>query len=240
MQVPLTWLRSMRYHRIELIRRSFQRNGLAASMHTCGRLVRSGLYGQHRLIYVSQAFEGAAEGALQNEHDRMKVCSYVAFNAIPPHIQEQLDQNRRSIWWNYREMLARGIRHWCAESAGTLVGLAVTRLPDEIDRYFFPLQPPAVLISHCVTLPGFRGNRIYPRTLSAIMAQMRSDGCGPFIIDCADYNDSSRIVIERSGFALLGRGIHKRNGKLLWMQEAPPALSEVCAVRSEEVIGAEA
>lgn len=236
----LKLLRSMRYHRIELIKRSFQRDGLAAFILTCGRLVRSGLYGQHRLIYVSRSFDRAAEPTPQNEHDGMMVCSHVTLNTIPPYIQEQLDQNRRYIWWNYREMLARGIRHWCAESAGALVGLAVTRLPDEIDRYFFPLQSPAILISHCVTLPGFRGNRIYPRMLSAIMAQMRSDGCGPFIIDCADYNESSRVVIERSGFALLGRGVHKRNGTLLWMQDAPPALSEVCAARSGEVIGAKA
>jgi RimJ/RimL family protein N-acetyltransferase len=59
-------------------------------------------------------------------------------------------------------------------------------------------------IKYCLTLPGFRGQGLYPRVLEAVAHHLRSKGANNVFICVHEENRSSVKGIEKAGFKRVG------------------------------------
>jgi RimJ/RimL family protein N-acetyltransferase len=161
----------------------------------------------------------------------VKIPGYEVMSVTSPNMIDDVLRNKfklypRDIWWDTDTMLKKGACLWIGYLNGKFANVTWTRTGDKIRSYFFPLTPGCVLISHSVTIPEYRGNGLYPAILAEIIQALAAQGFERFYIDCSDWNQPSKRVIERVGFSLIGRGKCKRKGQLAWYQDAPPDFTQ--------------
>jgi len=212
-----------KYHRVELVRRAWRKEGPQSAARRAFQLARSALSGQHRLIFVLRAEDVRAEDVDLGDLELIRSKS---IEQVPASYHDAAKAHPRLLWWDLEELLGRGAELWTGVREGSAGTIALTRPGDAVDAYFFPMTEHCLLISHCLTMPEHRGHGLYPRMLQHILTTCSGEGVERFYIDCSDYNDSSVQGILKAGFRLIGRGVHRRNGRLIWSQETPP-----CAAR---------
>ena len=213
-----------KYHRLEVISRSFFEGGLRDLICTSFRIARSGLFGQRRLIFGRMP--SAQHLIPPGKGSDCKIVSITSSDMIDDVLKDNFLQYRRYMGWDTETMLRKGACLWVVYLNGELAHVSWTRTGDKIRSYFFPMTPECVLISHSVTIPEFRGRGLFPVVLEEIVRMLAQKGFKRFYIDCSDWNQSSKRAIERAGFSLIGRGKCKRKGRLAWYQESPPDFTQ--------------
>lgn len=107
----------------------------------------------------------------------------------------------------------KNITYWFGITDNQIVFQAKTSVNHE--RYFVPVNHDQAVISHCRTIPEYRGRGFYLKGLEQIMYLMSKMGIYTFYIDCNDWNWPSKKGIETAGFELIGYG-RDHNGKLTY------------------------
>ena len=218
------------FHRLELLKRAVQRDGLGAGLKLIWQSIHQAVSGQRRLLFAMTGEEALAIKTNQEETGFTVTC-YENYEDISPELRQLISENGRHLWWNVAENLGSGAKLWVGTVNGTPLSFAQTRSGETIDVYFFPMTEDCILISHCVTLPEARGQGLYMKMLRQICCMYGALGARRLYIDCTDFNLSSARGIRAAGFHDIGRGIHFRSGKLAWFQETPPSVSRLSRAR---------
>jgi RimJ/RimL family protein N-acetyltransferase len=100
-----------------------------------------------------------------------------------------------SLQWEFD----RGAVLWVGVIAGAMATSSMTRRGAHFLRWFVPLQDADMVIFRNQTLPEFRGRRLNPALMHAVMAAELPSG-GRAYIDCKVHNHASIRSIEHTGF----------------------------------------
>ncbi len=208
-----------KHYKLQVLWWATRERGLTGAASTLSKILRSVLLGQRRLIFTLAI-------SVQYLPPVCKIRGYeveliTSSDLINNTLKEQLIQHRSSIRSDAETMLKNGACLWVGYLDGHLANLAWTRTGDKVQSYFFPLVTECILISHCVTLPDYRGRGLYPAIMTHIIRTLGSKGFERFYVDCSDWNVASERPIRRLGFYLIGRGKYKKTGRLAWYQDAP-------------------
>ncbi len=214
------------FHRLELLKRTYRRDGAGASVTFVWKSVYQAIFGQQRLLFALTGADAQAAPA-KNSHDDLVITCYKAFEDLPSDLIDEIADNGRYLWWNVKKNMGNGAKLWVGTQNGAALSFAQTRSGETIDVYFFPMTETCTLISHCVTLPDARGQGLYSRMLRHISSELGASGTSRVYIDCTDFNVSSENGIRAAGFHFIGRGVHHRSGKISWFQETPPSVSRL-------------
>jgi len=150
---------------------------------------------------------------------------FLAWADVRPSLRKELSYEERNVGFDTEKVFERGGILWIGRLHGELATAGWTRGGSNVRSWFLPLAPTWFVISHCVTLPKFRGLGLFPAMLSFITRTLFSQGAERFFVDCSDWNLPSIQGIEKVGFRKIGYGTHKRNGQLIWHQVAKPDLT---------------
>lgn len=213
------------FHRLELVRREWRSEGAAAAARKGWNLASEVILGQHRLLFAMTGDKAA--GIEVSPPEGLAVRRYGSWDELGPQERAFVNDNARLIHWDVPRSLAAGAVTWIAAKDGTPVSIAQTRRGDRIEVYFFPMTETCVLVSHCMTLPDWRGRGYYEVMLRHVSRELQREGCRRIYIDCLRENKSSQRGIIKAGFLEIGRGIHRRNGSIVWWQETPPSVSRL-------------
>jgi RimJ/RimL family protein N-acetyltransferase len=134
-------------------------------------------------------------------------------------LKDKFEKYKRYVMQDPATALRSGKWLWVGYLEDQVAHVAWTTTGDKVGKYFFPLSPDSVLISHCVTLPEYRGMGLFPATLLQVASTLANRGFKCFYIDCQAWNFPSRRGIELAGFRLIGLGKHKRNGRLVFYNQ---------------------
>jgi len=229
----------MRFHRLELIVRTWQSGGATQAADVLRKSLRDVVKGQHRTLFAMTGQYAKHMPATVNPD--LYILHYHDWSAIPEPIRNVLFVQKRYLWWDTKTMLAAGAELWVAVQGGHPLSFAVTRRGDKVDVYFFPMTETCSLISHCVTLPEARGRGLYVDMLRHVGKTLAQDGQNRLYIDCTDFNFASERGIHRAGFLAIGRGVHCRSGATIWWQETPPSVArlEMAATKQNQADQAE-
>lgn len=204
-------------YKSQIVRLAILKNPLLGIL-TAYRIIRDRIAGTPRLMFA------LANSNIKNipviEIPDYKVEYFSTWASISNSLQKELSQNRNCLKRDAEKLFEQGGKIWIGQLHGRLATIGWSRQGSMIHSWFFPLAPAWYVISHCVTLPEFRGLGLYPAMLSYIVHILCSQGVERFLIDCNDWNLPSIRGIEKAGFQKIGYGIHKRNGRFIWYQSA--------------------
>jgi RimJ/RimL family protein N-acetyltransferase len=188
---------------------------------TAYRIVRAKVVGARRPMFTLTGSDIGKVPVIEIPDYRIECFS--TWPDMSCSLQKELSQNRNYLEWdNAEKLFEQGGKLWVGRLCGQLANVGWSRQGNMVHLWFFPLTPTWYVISHCVTLPEFRGLGLYPAMLSYIAHTLCSQGAERFFIDCSDWNLSSIQGIKKVGFQKIGYGVHKRNGRLIWYQAARP------------------
>ncbi|MCK4913615.1 MAG: hypothetical protein KAS69_03330 [Planctomycetes bacterium] len=142
-----------------------------------------------------------------------------SYEMISASLRNELSQLKKEIGYDIGTLFDNGASLWVARLDDKVAHIAWTQTGDKVGRYFFPLTSDYIMISHCCTLPAYRGSHIYPVTLTKLVSALGRRGNKRFFVACSDCNLASIRGIERAGFRLIGRGKVKRCNRLIWYQK---------------------
>lgn len=214
------------YYALKLLGWTISRGGFVSFITLLLKIVLSKIFGQHRLVF------GTVSSALVDYASRIEVADYEikevsSWDMVNQTTRETFTKYAQHIWWDTKSMLREGGTLWLGYLHGQLASIAWTRSGDRVRKYFFPVTSDCIVISHCVTLPQYRGLHLYPTGLAEITRVLADRGFKRFYIACSDWNIASVQAIHRAGFRLLGRGIAKNKSHFIWYQESRPDVAQV-------------
>lgn len=207
------------YYTLQLVRRIISRGDLGGFITLLFKIIRSKLLAEHRLIF------GMVPSALPRHASPIELADYEikevsSWDMVDQSIRETFTDYRQYIWWDTESMLRGGRTLWLGYLHGRLANVTWTKTGDRVRTYFFPLTSECVLISYSVTLPEYRGLHLYPAQLVEITRVLASRGFKRFYTGCYDWNIASARGLRRAGFRLIGRGIVKKKGRIIWYPES--------------------
>lgn len=208
------------------MRHTISKEDLGGFIALLFKIIRSKFLGRRSLIFrmVPSALPRYTSPIEVADYELREVSSW---DMIDQAIRKTFEAYKQYIWWDTQSMLAEGSSFWLGYLDGQLANIIFTTSGDKVRAYYFPMTSECVLISHCVTLPQYRGLHLYSAGLAKIIHTLAGRGFKRFYIGCPDWNTASVQGICRAGFVLLGRGIAKRNGRIVWYQELRPDVAEI-------------
>jgi RimJ/RimL family protein N-acetyltransferase len=187
---------------------------------TAFRVARAEIVGGPRLMFTLASSDIGKVPII--EIPDYKVECFSTWPNMGYSLQKELSQNRNYLEWDAEKLFEQGGKLWIGRLKGQLANVGWSRQGNMVRLWFFPLTPTWYVISHCVTLPEFRGLGLFPAMLSYIAHTLCSQGAERFFIDCQSWNYPSIRGVEKVGFQKIGYGMHKRNGRIIWYQVARP------------------
>jgi len=182
-------------------------------MGLVGRILRSQVFGQRRLIFALSATEAMQVPPIVIEGYQVRWLA--GWPRVRQELYEPLGCHRRHLPDEPQQLSEEGAWFWVGWLEGQAANVGVSRMGDKVGRFFFPLTARQCLLSHFDTLPDFRGRGLYRAMLVHIMHEMRTRGVETFFIDCSDWNTASRRGIEHVGFHVVATGVEGRTLRLL-------------------------
>jgi hypothetical protein len=176
------------------------------------------MFGSTQLLFVKEP--SVSESPPPIEVPNYRIVSITSADMINKTLREQFVQYQHYFFRNPETMFSKGAHLWLGYLNGQFAHIAYTRSGDRVGSFFLPITPECILIEDCVTLPKYRGHRLYPATLIHIVRTLRNKGFKTFYIYCSDWNVPSAQAILRAGFHLIGRGRYKKRGHIVWLQES--------------------
>lgn len=211
-------LKSMTMYCLELMRRAISKGDIFSATLILLKNIRSRLFGQYSQIFEMVISDSKGwKSSIEIKDYKIKEIS--SWDMVDDTLRQTFTEHEKDIWWDTESMLNKGSRLWIGYLRDKAACILWTTAGDNMDSYFFPLTSHCTVISHCVTLKQYRGCGLYPATLGYIVCQLFSQGITRFYIHCADWNLSSIRSISKAGFGLLGHGIAKKNGQLVWRRK---------------------
>lgn len=215
-----------KFHRLEVVWRYVLKGDLLGALVITTRLLKSLFLGQRRLIF------GMASEKLNfcklEIREGFSIKKITSWDQVDSVTRLFFKDNNRLIWWNSKEMLDGGCILWIGYQSDEIATIAWGRTGDKLGSYFFPMTPKCAVISHCLTMPDFRGEGLYSCTVKHVMADlMKASGVDRFYIDCSDWNYASEKGILKVGFKLIGIGQCKNRGRLAWYQQSMPDVAKL-------------
>jgi len=180
-------------------------------------MIRHEIFGSPQLVFVREP--SGSEISSAPEVPNYRIVSFLSAGEIDETLREKLIQNQHCVYPGTEKVLTKDGHLWVGYLGGQLANLACTRAGDRVGSFFLPITPECILIEDCVTLPKYRGHRLYPAALIHIVRTLRTKGFKHFYIACNDWNLPSVCAICRAGFHLIGRGRYKRKGRFVWHEE---------------------
>ncbi len=210
------------YHRLNLILRSFRRDGIVGGFRTIWSLLRDRLVGQYRLLFAMS--DDKARGIDISSAPPLAIRCFESWPELDEDSKAFLAANQDKIHWDVRKHMDEGMAVWIGFANEKPVTIAQTRPGQNVNVYFFPMTERCALVSHCFTTPDARGRGYYVAILKHVCRALADEGFTRIYIDCSDSNLSSERGILSTGFLPIGKGLHRRNGTTRWRQETPPSI----------------
>jgi GNAT superfamily N-acetyltransferase len=216
------------YYRLTLLKHALCSRDARLFLRLLLKMARSAIFGQQRLVYQLMA---ADVKSLPSTH----VDDYITKAILSSDMDNDTLRNELVGYEDYIGVYAKRPSAnkkwlWVGYLKGKVAHIAWSTAGDEVSRYFFPLDPNWVLISHCVTLPQYRGLGLFRASLSYIVHTLNDKGFQRFYIDCNAWNHASTQAIQRAGFQLIGFAKHKRKGQLIFRHEPPDVSHSIASL----------
>jgi RimJ/RimL family protein N-acetyltransferase len=203
----------------QVLRFAALRKGLKGLLSTLFKMIQHKTVGSPQLVFAQELSD--SEVSSVPEVPNYRISSFLSADEIDETLRGKLIQNQHYIYPGTEKVLTKGGHLWVGYLGGQLANLACTRAGDRVGLFFLPMTAECVFISHCVTLPPYRGRGLFPAILRWIVHTLGIKGFKRFYIACNDWNLPSVHAICRAGFHLIGRGKYKRKDRLVWYQESP-------------------
>lgn len=203
-----------RYYKVELVRRAFHEHSLADAIGLGWRMVRGSVMGPRRVVFAMDV--PVAQEVKPVAIPNFELQGLTGWSVVRQGLYEPLAHERRHLPDEPESFCAHGACFWVGRLQSSIVAMGLSRAGAGAAPYFLPLDSSEALLSHFVTLPAFRGRGLYYAMLTQIIHNLMAAGTSRFLIDCSDWNTSSLSAIERVGFRVIGHGIVKRRGRLVW------------------------
>jgi hypothetical protein len=205
----------MSHYRIDLLKKALQK-GLWAFFTQTYYLVRNSLsHSDHERVYYKSCSD-VIEASSTFDLEGCSIITYDSWDEVPLEYKKIL-QETPGIFWNSEEWMSRGFRIWFGIIDNDVAIIKFTCSGDKIDNFYFPLTSRCILNYYTFTLPQYRGrglNSLLGRYSRSVLIQ---DGFEHFFSVIDEYNTSSIIGTEKSGYRNIGNGITKRStGKRIW------------------------
>jgi RimJ/RimL family protein N-acetyltransferase len=206
---------SMRYYRIELLRRSIQR-GVRELFKEFFLIARSFVSSKgHEMVFSIDCSEVSACSGFNVQG--LRLYNYGLWDEVKPEYREIICNKKNGIWWDAREWLSKGWRLWIGVIDEEPAILAYSYAGDAASNFYFPMTSDCMYIHYVFVMPLYRGRGLLPSMLKHIVYESGRKGFKRVYSIVDKYNSSSISGIKKAGFKQIGCGIiNNRTGRRIW------------------------
>ena len=122
----------------------------------------------------------------------------------PSELRDRLLREQDALGWGQVEWFDRGWWVWSGEIGGKVATFCWVYPRGGNDSFFKHMAPGSEFIWQVTTLPEFRGRGLYARMMIELMRTRVADGVTGIYGTFRDWNLTSRRVLPKVGFRVIG------------------------------------
>lgn len=135
----------------------------------------------------------------------------------PEEFRSRLLRESDELGWGQVEWFENGWWIWAGEIDGQVATFCWVYPTGSNDSFFDQMVQGSEFIWQVTTLPEFRGRKLYERMMIELMTRRFSEGVTAIYGCCRDYNLTSRLVLPKVGYGIVGHLVtNKWTGKRRW------------------------